>query len=61
MAETVFAGKQVEEFSFVNAPAGLAFSDAKVAKLSNHLFMRDGPRNRGDGERKDEQTQHLHR
>ena len=43
MAEAVFAGEEVEEFSLDKSAAGLALSCAELARLSEHFLMRHSP------------------
>src|SRR5947207_10365190 len=52
VAEAVFAGEQVEEFSLVPARARLALPDAELARLAKDLLVRHSPRETryGDGE-----------
>src|SRR2546421_2136700 len=52
VAEAVFAGEQVEEFSLVPARARLALPDAELARLAKGLLVRHSPRETryGDGE-----------
>jgi hypothetical protein len=46
MAEAVFTGKQVEELAAVHGPVFAALTNAKLAGLTEHFFVGDGP---GDG------------
>ena len=60
MAKAVFTGKEVEEFSFVPAPAALTAADAVIARLAKDFFVRDGPANAGDRDGQHKQFQQLH-
>jgi hypothetical protein len=46
MAEALLAGKEIEEFPSVNAPANLTLTYAVISKFPHDFFMRDGPGNR---------------
>jgi hypothetical protein len=59
MAETVFAGKQIEEFALVDASARLALASAIVAEFADEFLMCDGPRNGRNGKRQYKQIQYL--
>jgi hypothetical protein len=59
MAETVFAGKQVEEFPLDQSPAVLAPLRAIFARLAKDFFVRHRPRDAGDGHGENEQPGDL--
>ena len=59
MTEAVFAGEQVEELAFPERRAFTAATDAVLAGLAEDLFVRDGPRNTGDGDGEHEQPNDL--
>ena len=40
VAETVFAGEEIEEFTLEAEPARFAVGDAEVMKFSNDFFVR---------------------
>jgi hypothetical protein len=51
VAETIFAGKQVEELPLQNCATRPAFGSAEILHLPEDGFMCDSPRYRGDGQR----------
>jgi hypothetical protein len=55
VAETVFAGKEIEEFPFGNSPTRFALPHAVFTKFPNDFFMRNGPRDGCDWNSDDEQ------
>ncbi len=59
VAETVFAGKEVEKFAWDEAAAVLALIFAPVTGLAEDLFVGDGPGDAGDGKREDEEVGEL--
>jgi hypothetical protein len=59
MAEAILAGKQIEKFALVDAPARFALPEAIIAEFPDDFLMRDGPRYGSDGEGNDKQIQHL--
>jgi hypothetical protein len=48
MAETVFTGKQIEEFAADQTSRPITFLLAVLPRLSKNLLMRDGPGNTGN-------------
>lgn len=52
MAEAIFTGKEVEEFSAKDGFTFLAFADTEFMGLGKDLFMRHRPGNAGDWNRK---------
>jgi hypothetical protein len=59
VAKTVFTGEQVEEFSFVPAPAVLTAAHAIIAWLAKNFLVRYGPANTGYGKGEDKQFEQL--
>jgi hypothetical protein len=54
MAEAVFACKQVEKLTLVDAPANLTFRHAIIPEFAHDFFVRDRPRNGSDGKGENE-------
>ena len=61
VAEAVLAGEKIEKFSLYDVAAFLAAADTVLSNLSEHLLMRDRPRNRRNGDGKNEQPDNLGR
>lgn len=59
MAEAIFAGKQVEEFTAREVSCILRLPLAVIPGLPKNLLMGDRPRNTRDRYRKDEQPREL--
>jgi hypothetical protein len=61
VAEAIFAGEQVEEFTLIKMFATLASILAELSWLFEYLFVRDRPCNAGDGETNQEEEAELMR
>lgn len=59
MAETVLAGKQVEELAAEDRAGTFALAAAEIARLAKHFLVRDRPGDAGDGESQQEEPCHL--
>ena len=49
MAKTIFAGKEIKEFSLQDSFTGFRFFHAKISWFSKYFFMRYCPGNTGNG------------
>jgi hypothetical protein len=61
MAETELAGKEEEKFAARGAGMALTLAYAIFARLTEDLFMSDGPGDAGNGEREREKPYELQR
>jgi hypothetical protein len=61
MAEAEFAGKQKKELAARGVGMALTLANAIFARLAEDLFMRDGPRDAGDGESERKKPYELQR
>jgi hypothetical protein len=61
MAEAKFASKEEEKLSARRAGMALTLANAIFARLTEDLFMRDGPRDAGDGESERKKPYELQR
>ena len=59
MTEAVLARKQIKELALDQPFATLAAPLAEFTRLPEHLFMRNGPGNRRDRNRKNEERNDL--